>query len=107
MKSNSRTQLAILLLGVLLGAVPTNVAAAVDVDFSEAWTALKQLAGTWQSRGYGLIAEIGVDKVSFIEQTPIACVPSESYSAQRFLRRLRGEAVSRAASLMTSSSRVV
>lgn len=63
---------------------------------SDAETELTKLAGTWQSRGYGLIAEIDADKVSLIERTPIACVASDSYAADPFLRRLRSEATAEA-----------
>lgn len=59
---------------------------------SDAETELHKLAGAWQSRGYGLIAEIGADQVSIIEWTPTTCVASDSYSAERFLHRLRSEA---------------
>ena len=57
----------------------------------EAETELNKLSGTWQSRGYGLIAEIDGDGVNMIERTPIACLSQRKYSAERFLRRLRSE----------------
>ncbi len=52
---------------------------------------LSELAGVWQSRGYGLIAEIDADKVTFTEKSPTACLPSESNNANRFLQRLKTE----------------
>jgi len=53
----------------------------------EAITAPNDLQGTWQSRGYGLVAEAGPDDVRLIERTPVSCLSSGVYSMDEFLSR--------------------
>ena len=86
------------------GMVTTLALCAALTACNDAEGELGKLAGTWQSRGYGLIAEIDDDGVSFIERTPIACVTGDSYSAERFLRRLRSEADPEASTFLLGSN---
>lgn len=51
----------------------------------KAETAASELEGLWQSRGYGIVAQITADHVKLIERTPVSCLPTGKYSTTKFL----------------------
>jgi hypothetical protein len=52
-------------------------------------TATNELEGLWQSRGYGLIAQITPSDIRLIERTPVSCLSIGKYSAHRFLSEFK------------------
>ncbi len=77
---------------ILPGVLMAMILSAATTACNDVESDLSEFAGAWQSRGYGLIAEIDTDEVRLIESTPTACVPSDGPSAKRFLRRVRTDA---------------
>ena len=51
----------------------------------KAETAANELEGLWQSRGYGMVAQVTPDHVRLIERTPVSCLSTGNYSTTRFL----------------------
>ncbi len=55
----------------------------------KAETAANDLEGLWQSRGYGMVAQVTPDDVRLIERTPVSCLPTGKYSTNRFLSEFK------------------
>jgi C-terminal processing protease CtpA/Prc len=51
--------------------------------------AANELEGLWQSRGYGMVAQVTPYDVRLIEWTPVSCLSTGKYSTNRFLSELK------------------